>query len=210
MADTATKREVPSALKKVLDLDIKVTKDLVEMVNKKYPIETYRNYMKQLEISCHGIPWLMVAIIGLYVTDLPDLWVNLLIALLIDIIVVAVTKAFTRRRRPSYNVGDIPLSMSVDKFSFPSGHATRAVLLAIFFNFLYPLNFLLFLPIVAWSAAVCGSRVLMGRHHILDVCCGVVIGLLESFIMSKVWLSGAEAGSLVKNVFGGEDPWSGA
>jgi len=85
MTDTATKREVPSALKKILDLDIKVTKDLVEMVNKKYPIETYRNHMKQLEISCHGIPWLMVAIIGLYVTDLPDLWVNLLIALTLGI-----------------------------------------------------------------------------------------------------------------------------
>ena len=32
-------------------IDIKVTKDLVEMVNKKYPIETYRNYMKQLEVD---------------------------------------------------------------------------------------------------------------------------------------------------------------
>ena len=36
------KREVPSQLKKILDLDIKLSKDLVEKVNQRYPIATYR------------------------------------------------------------------------------------------------------------------------------------------------------------------------
>jgi len=37
-----TKREVPSGLKKILDLDIKLSKDAVECVNQHYPIATYR------------------------------------------------------------------------------------------------------------------------------------------------------------------------
>ena len=36
------KREVPSGVKKILDLDIKLSKDLVEKVNQRYPIATYR------------------------------------------------------------------------------------------------------------------------------------------------------------------------
>jgi hypothetical protein len=30
--------------------------------------------------------------------------------------------------------------------------------------------------LVVWSLAVCVSRVLLGRHHLLDVACGVLIG----------------------------------
>ena len=76
-----------------------------------------------------------------------EVWVNLLIGLILDIVVVAVTKAFTRRRRPAQNINDNFLEVSVDKFSFPSGHATRAILLAIFFTYLYPLPLLLFVPV---------------------------------------------------------------
>ncbi len=62
--------------------------------------------MKSLEISCHGIPWLMLAIAGIYVTSLKEAAVNLLIGLVLDIVIVAVLKAFTRRRRPAYDVDD--------------------------------------------------------------------------------------------------------
>ena len=51
------------------------------------------------------------------------------------------------RRRPAQNINDNFLEVSVDKFSFPSGHATRAILLAIFFTYLYPLPLLLFVPV---------------------------------------------------------------
>ncbi len=41
----------------------------------------------------------------------------------------------------------------------------------------------------------------------LDVVCGVLIGILEGLILSKVWLSREGAGSII-SAFGGEDPWS--
>jgi len=210
MVEDSKKREIPSGLKSLLDLDAKVSKDVVERVNRVYPIVDFRHHMKTLEISCHGIPWLMVAVGGMYVTNIPELWVNLLLALILDIVVVAVLKAFTRRRRPAYDVDDLFMpATAIDKFSFPSGHATRAVLLAVFFICLYPLTFILFLPIVLWSLCVWCSRVLMGRHHVLDVACGIMIGLVEGVVLNKMWVSAEGAASLIA-AFGGEDPWSGA
>ena len=49
----------------------------------------------------------------------------------------------------------------------------------------------------------------LGRHHILDVVAGVLIGLLEAVILSMVWRDEEQAASMI-NMFGGEDPWSSA
>ena len=51
------KREIPSGLKKILDADVKLSKEFVEFVNNKYPSNSLRGHLKSLEISCHGIPW---------------------------------------------------------------------------------------------------------------------------------------------------------
>ena len=57
-----------------------------------------------------------------------------LAALIMDIVVVAVVKAITRRRRPVANKdSEMFVAVSVDKFSFPSGHCTRAVMLSVLF-----------------------------------------------------------------------------
>jgi len=209
MSDSASKREIPTGLKKLLELDIKLSKEFVEAVNKKYPIDTIRTHLKSLEISCHGIPWLVFTIAGLYLTS-NSIFINILIGLIIDIVIVAITKAFTRRRRPAYNIDDQHATFkTVDKFSFPSGHATRAVMLAIIFTFLSPLPLLLWVPVVLWSLAVSVSRVVLGRHHILDVVAGVVIGMGEALILSMAWRNEEQAANII-NMFGGEDPWSSA
>lgn len=53
-------------------------------------------------------------------------------ALIVDIVVVAVVKAITRRRRPVANKEDEMFApVMVDKYSFPSGHSTRAVMLSL-------------------------------------------------------------------------------
>ena len=107
------------------------------------------------QISCHGLPWLFLSLAGLYSIGGP-VFLNLLLALLLDIAVVAVLKAFTRRRRPSYNVDDQYATVKlVDKFSFPSGHATRATMLAALGTIVRPLPLLLWPALVAWAAAVC-------------------------------------------------------
>ena len=203
------KREIPSALKKILDADVKVSKDFVEFVNQRYPSQALRGHLKSLEISCHGIPWLFLSIAGLY-TSGSAFFLNLLLALILDIVVVAILKAFTRRRRPAYNVDDQYATVKmVDKFSFPSGHSTRAVMLATILCFVQPLHLLLRLPILVWAAMVSVSRVILGRHHVLDVVAGVLIGVLQALLMGIFWRS-EEQTKYILSLSSDEDPWSSA
>jgi len=207
--DVKSKRDIPSGLRNLLDLDVKLSKEFVEQVNKRYPIATIRTHLKSLEISCHGVPWLMLAVGGIYLSICSELFVNLLIGLVLDIIIVAVLKAFTRRRRPACNVDDQHATLKiVDKFSFPSGHATRAVLVSVLLTMLWPLPFLVRPVFFVWALAVCVSRVLLGRHHIVDVVAGVFVGLVEAVMLSKIWLDGEGSKYLVNMFIGSEDPWS--
>ncbi len=107
------------------------------------------------------------------------------------------------------NSPDMFATISVDKFSFPSGHATRAVSIAAFFTYLYPLHFVVTPPLLVWSASVCASRVLLGRHHVLDVAGGIAIGLAETLLMGLIWMGEEKAVSLAQYFFG-DDPWSNA
>lgn len=118
-------------------------------------------------------------------------------------------QAATRRRRPGYNPNDMFATVSVDKFSFPSGHATRALTLFFAFAFIYPLPGICVLLILAWSLAVSASRVLLGRHHLLDVVGGVGIAMLEFLILKATWMSDKTAASVAEYFFS-EDPWSSA
>jgi len=120
---------------------------------------------------------------------------------------LAFKQAITRRRRPSLNKDDMFVTVAVDKFSFPSGHATRAVALAVFFIHLYPLGLLIAPALIAWAAAVCVSRVLLYRHHVLDVAGGVALGLAESVLVGCTWM-GEDRAAAVAQYFFGDDPWS--
>jgi hypothetical protein len=76
-----------------------------------------------------------------------------------------------------------------DKFSFPSGHTSRACFISLFFIFLYPLFFIFYMPLIAWSISVCLSRVLLRRHHLLDILGGVLLGGFEAVLLSWLWVS---------------------
>lgn len=45
------------------------------------------------------------------------------------------------------------------------------------------------MALMVWGGAVCVSRVMLHRHHILDVVGGVVIGFMQALLMSLLWLS---------------------
>lgn len=105
-----------------------------------------------------------------------------------DIIFVAVIKSFTRRRRPVGNKAD-NLSLGPDKFSFPSGHVSRAFYILYFFTRLYPINKIFVPPLLAWCFMVSFSRILLRRHHLLDVIVGSLLGILEGILLSLIWFS---------------------
>lgn len=56
-----------------------------------------------------------------------------MVAILLDLVVVGTLKTIVRRARPSHNTEDMFATVHADRFSFPSGHTTRAVMLAVLF-----------------------------------------------------------------------------
>lgn len=104
--------------------------------------------------------------------------------------------AIARRRRPSVN--DDPFCVGPDVYSFPSGHASRSTLITIFFFALYPMSFLFWPPLFAWWFAICISRIIMYRHHILDVLGGIVLGIIEAIVMAFIWFGPDASTTLVR------------
>jgi len=123
---------------------------------------------------------------------------SLFSALVVDLIVIGSCKALFRRGRPMSNKDDM-MTILVDKYSFPSGHTTRAALLACFL----PLHFEIGLVgtglVIVWALCVATSRILLGRHHVTDVVCGVIIGLIVYVLVERfLWLSQDQCMSIIR------------
>eukprot|EP00850_Spirogloea_muscicola_P003137 SM000012S25399 [mRNA] locus=s12:814352:819161:- [translate_table: standard] len=80
--------------------------------------------------------------------------------------------------------------VSVDKWSFPSGHASRTILTASLCFLQWPLlaamlpppldGPLVFVFATIWAVSTSTSRVLLGRHYFLDVIAGALLGVAEA------------------------------
>ena len=154
-------------------------------------IKSLRFFLKLLEYSGHGIPWI-IATFYVICTN-PNMetrlfFCNLLMALIIDLAVVGSLKTLVRRRRPVYNVDDMFATVSIDRYSFPSGHTTRVVMVAFLFTHYWTNRFDIRLGFI-WAATVALSRVVLGRHHVSDVIGGAVIGYLQYCLVLKYWLT---------------------
>lgn len=151
----------------------------------------YRPMMKVLELSCHGIPWIMLCLYALYQTTdevFEEVVFNLLLALFMDLIIVGFLKVLFRRKRPSYNKGDMFATISVDNYSFPSGHATRAYMVTWFILYHVKFAFPVRVLILIWCHCVGISRVILGRHHISDVAAGFLVGYWEFLLIENYWM----------------------
>jgi membrane-associated phospholipid phosphatase len=97
---------------------------------------------------------------------------------LVEIVVVGI-KMIVRRRRPAGTDGMI--YRKTDPYSFPSGHAARAMLLSLLAFRLGPVP--VFIAIVAWSPVMVISRIAIGIHYALDVVAGAILGGLLTIIL---------------------------
>jgi len=118
--------------------------------------------------------------IGIHYTSIREAmhFILLFTGLLFDIAVIGTAKGLTRRSRPAVNHNDV-LSIGPDKYSFPSGHTSRAVFLLFYF---IQTSFFKSIPvsvIIIWLSSVVASRVLLGRHYISDVIAGIFFGIFE-------------------------------
>lgn len=183
------KREVPLLLRRILDADVYLTDTFVKKLEVYLPTKKMKTHYKALEISCHGIFWFASIFAFMWLLgnrNLYQMQVNLLIGLMLDVVIIAILKAATRRRRPAVN--DDIFAVGPDKYSFPSGHSSRAGFLFWFFTDIWPVSALCIPFLLTWCIAISISRLLMRRHYILDVCMGTAIGLIEAMIVKLIYL----------------------
>ncbi|KAI6239961.1 Presqualene diphosphate phosphatase [Aphelenchoides fujianensis] len=149
-----------------------------------------------LEWSAHGVPWLAgSALVFAYVCRRSEYspetrkkFALLTLGILLDLIAVGVIKLSVRRNRPPYNRDDQIYEAPVaDQYSFPSGHTSRAAMLAILtielfgVRRIYSRLFVYTLPVLLGI-----SRIAMGRHYFSDVIGGLVLGAVEALVVLEI------------------------
>lgn len=107
----------------------------------------------------------------------------MLAAIGVGAVLVLLIKFSVRRQRPAGEWGQV--YRATDPHSFPSGHATRAVMLAVLAVAMGPLWFAAFM--LLWAPLVALARVSMGVHYLSDVLAGAVFGLMLGLVAS--WVS---------------------
>jgi undecaprenyl-diphosphatase len=102
-------------------------------------------------------------------------WALTVLLSIIGLAVIVLAIKFTiRRRRPEGEWG--AMYRSTDPHSFPSGHAARAILIAVLAIGLGP-GWLAILLCV-WAPMVALARVAMGLHFLSDVAAGAALGAI--------------------------------
>lgn len=133
-----------------------------------------------------GDSWFWAA--GLVVVALlgDSFWRPWALLLLVSILILAasvlVIKFLIRRRRPEGEWGRF--YRSTDPHSFPSGHAARAILIAVLASGLGPPWLAVVLWV--WAPLVALARVVMGLHYLSDVLAGALLGVLAGLGVLKI------------------------
>lgn len=180
------------ALSSLLAIDLWLSKRLGVCACEDSSWGSIRPLMKLIEISGHGIPWLVGTAYCLYKSDSTagqEVMLNLFMGLLLDLVLVGIVKAVVRRRRPSHNRMDMFATFSVDRYSFPSGHATRAAMCGRFVLAHLVLAAPLRVLVLLWACLVGLSRLLLGRHNVTDVLFGFWMGYCQYNLVELLWLS---------------------
>lgn len=105
-----------------------------------------------------------------------------LAALVAAALVVFAVKYTLRRERPRDPTGFV--TISYDKYSFPSGHSARMSALA---GACLPFIPMLGAALLALAATVALARVMVGVHYLADVIAGYAIGLGVALLVAWAW-----------------------
>ncbi|MBN2047544.1 MAG: phosphatase PAP2 family protein [Anaerolineaceae bacterium] len=166
--------------KELVDWDAKLSAQL-----RSHP--GHKGFWKAAVFFAHsGDSWFWLA--GLLVVWLfaNDTWhyisAVLAFSLTLEAIFVLAVKFLVKRKRPAGEWGGI--YRNTDPHSFPSGHAARAILIAVMGWAIAPAWFGWVL--VIWAPLVCLARVMTGVHYLSDVIAGILVGLASGFLMLQL------------------------
>ncbi|XP_032904558.1 inactive phospholipid phosphatase 7 [Amblyraja radiata] len=179
------------AINSLLAIDICLSKRMGVCARSSSTWSSARPIVKLIGITGHGIPWIGGTLFCLTKSYTPagqEVLLNLLMALILDIVMGAGLQKLVKRRGPSEGARGILDYMVMDVFAFPAAQATRAVMVTRFFLNHLVLAVPLRILMVIWAAVIGLSRVMIGRHHLTDVLCGFIIGYLQFNFVELLWL----------------------
>jgi undecaprenyl-diphosphatase len=163
-------------IRSLLELDARASAQL-NLSRRPGPIQ---NALRFLAHS--GDSWFMIPVMGVIWLAGDGFWkwrmLVMFLAMCVTALVAVGLKRLIGRSRPEGNWGLI--YRSTDPHSFPSGHAARLVMLAVFSLGFGPAGLcaLLFL----WAPLVAISRVAMGVHYLSDMIGGAALGILFGIV----------------------------
>jgi undecaprenyl-diphosphatase len=130
-----------------------------------------------------GLLWLVIAVIAFWLGNEATRHLVLLAAVAVIVAggLTTVLKFLMRRGRPREMTGFY--STRYDRYSFPSGHATRVACLAMVFSHRFPCWAVVFYAL-ALFVALC--RVALGIHYVSDVLVGLAVGFLASSVIVSI------------------------
>ncbi|XP_029016477.1 inactive phospholipid phosphatase 7-like isoform X2 [Betta splendens] len=179
------------AINSLLAIDISLSKRFAVCLRPHGPGAMVRPMVTMLALSGHALPWLCGTLICLWRSNTlagQEVLVNLLVALILDLMTVAGMQKLVKRRGPWDFPAGILDCIAMDIYSFPAAHASRAVMVSKFLLshlvLAVPLRILLYL----WAFLVGVSHMLLGKHHLSDVGCGFALGFLHFSLVESVWL----------------------
>lgn len=160
-----------------MGLDVRLTQRL-RIAEKIRPLRTLA-----VILAHSGDSWYWLAGFGLLWWLGTAYWktraVVVIVSILSTAVLVFLIKFAVRRRRPEGEWGKF--YRRTDPHSFPSGHAVRAVMLAVVLAGIGPLW--LGLLLIPWAVLVGLGRVAMGVHYLSDVFVGWMLGLVVGGIV---------------------------
>ncbi|CAL8279231.1 unnamed protein product [Merluccius merluccius] len=159
-----------------------------------------RSMVALLELTGYGITWVVGTVVCLTRSNTlagQEVLVNLLLALLLDVLTVAGVQRLVKRRGPWEMTPGFLDYVSMDMYSFPAAHASRAAMVSKFLLSHLVLAVPLRVLLVLWAFLVGVSRVMLGKHHLTDMVCGFAMGLLHFSLMENVWLSSGTCQTII-------------
>ncbi|XP_060940505.1 polyisoprenoid diphosphate/phosphate phosphohydrolase PLPP6-like [Limanda limanda] len=179
-------------LRFLLAIDLWLSKRLGVCACEESPWGSIRPLVRLLEFSGHVLPWLIGTLYTLLRGETAaeqEIMLNLALALLLDLLLVRVVKTLVRRRRPAQNRSDILSTFFEERYSFPSGHATRAAMCARFFLAQLVDTASMRVLVVGWAFLVSLSRLLLARHYVTDVGFGLAMGYCQYSLVERLWVT---------------------
>ncbi|KAM9841292.1 inactive phospholipid phosphatase 7-like [Aulostomus maculatus] len=188
------------AMNSLLAIDISLSKRMGVCAYTSSSWGGCRSMVTLLALTGHGITWIIGTIVCLTRSNTlagQEVLVNLLLALILDVMTVAGVQRLVKRRGPWEMTPGFLDCVAMDIYSFPAAHASRAAMVSKFLLSHLVLAVPLRILLVLWAFLVGLSRVLLGKHHLTDMVCGFALGLFHFSLMETVWLSSNACQTLI-------------